>query len=80
MFYDILYRGCFKVSIRSYLRQQNFRPLYTMADQIPREAFLPVYSGFGLKNGQYIVRRKLGEGVYSATYLVEDVEKEYDPL
>ncbi|KAH0835718.1 kinase-like protein [Lanmaoa asiatica] len=47
-----------------------------MAGHTPREAYLPVYPGLGLKNGRYTIRRKLGEGVFSATYLVEDAEKE----
>ena len=51
-----------------------------MVGHTPREAFLPVHPGFSLKNGRYTVRRKLGEGVFSATYLVEDSEKEYDPI
>ena len=50
-----------------------------MTDHTPRTAHLPVYPGLGLKNDRYTIRRKLGEGVFSATYLVEDAEIECDP-
>ena len=76
--------GSGPLSVRSLLlRHRKSQPRLfahlSMTDHTPRKAHLPVYPGLGLKNDRYTIRRKLGEGVFSATYLVEDAEIECDP-
>lgn len=84
MIYSSLHHSGLRVSVRSlFLRHYQSQPRLfvhsSMADHTPREEHLPVYPGLDLNNGRYTIRRKLGEGVFSATYLVEDVEVECDP-